>query len=121
MFFVQFGVRRAERSCGWVGGAARTVTATLLCRAEPPLSIRQAPRRGEGIEPPLADEVGGEAQRAENLQESDVADVEAAGIGAERRHHQPRAVGREAFSCQRAAALVDAGGGMQVAGDLAVA
>src|SRR5215468_4696441 len=56
---------------------------------------------------------------AEYGSECAVAYVEPAGVGAERRHHQRLAVGREAAPAHRAAALRDAGNRVQMPGDLA--
>src|ERR1700728_1441669 len=63
----------------------------------------------------------GECQRSEYFYELRVADIEAARIGTESRHHQPLAVARKALPRQGAAALVNACGRVQMAGDLAVA
>ena len=83
--------------------------------------IRQAARRGDGIEPPLAQHMRGERQRAEQRHDGAVAHIEAAGIGAECRHDETPAVAGEAAPAHRAAALRDARQRMQMAGDLAVA
>ena len=68
---------------------------------------RQRARR-DGVEPAVAQHMRGEGERAEHVGEGAVADVEAAGIGAEGRHHHALAVGGEAAAADRAAALRDA-------------
>ena len=52
-----------------------------------------------------------------DFRESHIADAQAAGIGAERRHHRALAVAGKASPLHRAAARGDARLGMQMAGD----
>ena len=58
-------------------------------------------------------------KRLEDPREGAVAHIEAAGIGAERRHHHPLAVAGEAAAADRTAAPRHPRDRMQVAGDLA--
>src|SRR5438552_8223379 len=60
-----------------------------------------------------------EIRRAEDFGEGDVADTEAPGVSAERRHHGALAIGGEAAALGDTGAGGDPGFGMQVAGDLA--
>lgn len=55
----------------------------------------------------------------EDVGEGVIADVEAAGVGAESWHHQARAISGEAAAADTAATADDARTGVHVAGDLA--
>src|SRR2546423_15194360 len=81
-------------------------------------SIRQAPPRCNRIEPCLAEDVGGECKRAEHRRKSLVADIEAARIRAERRHHQAPPITREAAPAHRASAAPHMRHGVQMPADL---
>lgn len=67
----------------------------------------------------VAEQMGDEAVSRKDLRKCDVADAEAAGIGAERRHHRSHPVGGEAAALHRSATRGDACLGMEMAGDLA--
>src|SRR6185437_11999992 len=73
------------------------------------------PRRGDGVQAAVAEHMRHEAKRAEYSRECDVADAQAPGIGAERRHHRALAVAGKAASFHRAAAGGDARLGVQMA------
>ena len=75
---------------------------------------------GDGENAARADHVGHQALAPEQPGIGAVEHVERSGIGAEGRHDGARAVGGEAAPAHRAAALHDAGAGMQMAGDLAL-
>src|SRR5262249_25435837 len=71
----------SPRSCGEVKSAtAQSIT----------------PRRGDGMQPVVAEQVRHELQRPENLLEGAVADAQAPRIGAERRHHCALAIAGKA-------------------------
>src|SRR5579885_3784977 len=59
----------------------------------------------------------GKSKRAEHVRESGAAYIQAAGKGAERRHHQPRAIAGKATPAHRAPAMRDARHRMQMAGN----
>src|SRR6185437_7178733 len=102
------------------GGSARGILRrSRYAQSAPSFSIRQTPLCGEGVEPVLAEHVRGERERAEQVGEGRVADVEAAGEGAESRHDETRFIGREAAAAHRAAAMSDARRRMQMAADFA--
>src|SRR5215471_13024182 len=99
--------------------AARKCEGTVRKRQQQTGSIRQAALGGKRIDAALAHEMRGEGERAEHIGEGTVAHVEAAGIGAERRHHQARAVARKTAPAHAAPARAQARHRMQVACDLA--
>src|SRR5262249_20236648 len=71
-------------------------------------SVGEAARGREGVEAGFAQHMRGEMARSEHGREGAVADIEPAGVGAERRHHQRLAVAGKTASANRAAALHDA-------------
>jgi hypothetical protein len=72
------------------------------------------------VQPVVAEHMGREPQRRKYLRKRRIADAEAPGVGAERRHHHALAVRGEAAPLHRAAARRHPGLGMQMTGDLAV-
>src|SRR3954447_16655908 len=72
------------------------------------------PRRGNRVQPIVAEHMRHEAWRAEDFGERRIADAEAAGVGAERRHHRALAIAGEASPLHRTAAGGDARLGMQM-------
>src|SRR3954466_7547318 len=71
------------------------------------------------MQPPVAQHMGHETESLEYFCEGKVADVEPAGVGAERGHHQPLAVASKAASLHRPAAGGNPRLGMQMPGDFA--
>ena len=83
-------------------------------------AVGKTPHRREAIEPPLSQQVRRKGKRTEDLRKRGVADIEAACVGPEGRHHQASPVARKAAPAGGAPALRHPGDRMQVAGDLAV-
>ena len=73
----------------------------------------------KGIKPRVAEHVRGEFERAEHVGKGGIADIEAAGIGAERRHHHAGRIRGEAAARYGAAAMRDPRHWMQMARDFA--
>lgn len=71
------------------------------------------------MHPPVAEHMGGKAERAEDRRKRCIADAEAAGIGAERRHDRAAVVAGEAAPVEGAATARNARLGVEMAGDLA--
>src|SRR5262249_12420019 len=82
-------------------------------------AIRQAPRGGERIEPPMSDQMRREIARAEHLRKRCLPDIESARVGPERRHNQPHTVAGEAAPRLGVTAEGDARDRVKMAGDLA--
>ena len=89
-------------------------TSARRCRRSIRGSARQRRRR-----PVVAEHMRHEARRPEYFRERRVADAQAAGIGAERRHHRALAVAGKTAPLHRAAARRHPRLGMQMAGDFA--
>ena len=86
----------------------------------PPASASAERAGADGVDAIVAEHEGAEAVGAEEAGKGLRADVETAGVGAERRQNEAIAVAGEAAAADRAAAADDARGRVQVAGDLAV-
>src|SRR6266700_4720926 len=79
-----------------------------------------APRRGDGMQPVVAEHMRDEFQRRKYLPKGVIADAEAAGIGTERRHNRALAVSGEAAPLYGAATRRHPRLRVQMPGDLAV-
>src|ERR1700731_3094282 len=101
-----------SRSCGggWGGGKPRAPPLEFA-----PFSI--TPRPGDGVQPDIAEHMRHEFEPLEYLFKRRVADAQAAGIGAERRHHGALAVAGKTAPLHRSAARRHPRLGMQMAGD----
>src|SRR6185312_3659010 len=77
------------------------------------------PRRGDAVHAAIAEDVRHEGGRTENFGEGEIADAQAAGIGAEGRHHEALPVGGETTPLHGTSARRHPRLGMQVPGDLA--
>src|ERR1700761_8611777 len=75
------------------------------------------PRRGDGMQPDIAEHMRHEARGLEYFCKRGVADTEAAGIGAEGRHDRAFAVAGKTTPLHRAAAGAHPRLGMQMPGD----
>jgi len=82
-------------------------------------AVGKTPHRREAIEPPLSQQVRRKGKRTEDLRKRGVADIEAACVGPEGRHHQATSIADETTPRQGASASADARDRMQMAGDFA--
>ena len=82
--------------------------------------IRHAVARRKGVKPLIAQHVRGECERAEHVGKCSIADIKAARISTERRHHETHAIGCKAAAADGAAAMRHPCDRMKVAANLPV-